>query len=435
MTRMPGRQPMPHRAPAAIPPVDGAPHPASGRIGARAELRRLPYPYRALLAICSDLDETPDRNVYLETMRFLNTTETTRMGPGLGLEIGNSIYFDMPRQQFAYWTTDDAGRAMVRDLIRSGHIDCLHSFGDLATTRGHAARALDELARHDCRLQVWIDHAVAPSNFGADIMRGIGDVPDSPAYHADLSHQYGIQFVWRGRVTSVIGQDVGRRLRGLFTRRHPGASAVTVAKELVKGALARLGSAKYAMHGPNRVLRPTRLRSGHDVWEFLRSNPSWAGVDRNETAEGLANVLSERLLDHLVAREGVCLLYTHLGKIRRYHEPFEPRTRAALRRLGRYAHEGRILVTTTRRLLGYCRASSGVRLATTVHDGELWIDVTADAGNVADLAGLSIYVPDPERARLTVNGHLVHPITLNLPDHTGRPSISVPRRPLEFPSI
>jgi hypothetical protein len=398
-------------------------------------LRRLPYPYRAMLAICSDLDETPDREVYRESMRFLNTTDATSMGPGLGLEVGNSIYFDMPRDQFAYWNTDDAGRAMVRALIRSGHIDCLHSFGDLATTREHAARALDELARHDCRLQVWIDHAVAPSNFGADIMRGFGDVPSSPAYHADLSCQYGMQFVWRGRVTSVIGQDVRRRLRGLFTRRHPVAAAKTMARELAKGVLARAGNVKYAMHGPNQVLRPARLRSGHGVWEFLRSNPSWCGVDRHETAEGLAAVLTERVLDQLVAREGVCLLYTHLGKIRRRQEPFGPRTRAALGRLARSAHQGRILVTTTRRLLGYCRAIPRVRITTAAHDGELRIDVTADAQSVADLAGLSLYVPDPARARLTLDGRPVPTITRNAPDHTGRPSISVPRRPLEFPSI
>ena len=39
------------------------------------------------------------------------------------------FYFDMPPDQFAYWNTDDAGREMVRALIRSGHIDCFHSFG------------------------------------------------------------------------------------------------------------------------------------------------------------------------------------------------------------------------------------------------------------------------------------------------------------------
>lgn len=49
-------------------------------------VRSIPYPYRAMLAICSDLDETPDRLVYWEIMRFLNTTEETAMGPGEELE-------------------------------------------------------------------------------------------------------------------------------------------------------------------------------------------------------------------------------------------------------------------------------------------------------------------------------------------------------------
>jgi len=104
-------------------------------------LRSLPYPYRAMLAICSDLDETPDRRTYWEIMRFLNTTLPTPIGRGVGLEVGNSIYFDMPADQFAYWTTDDAGRDMIRSLIRTGHIDCLHSYGDLAGTRKDAIRA------------------------------------------------------------------------------------------------------------------------------------------------------------------------------------------------------------------------------------------------------------------------------------------------------
>ena len=89
--------------------------------------RLVPYPFRAMLAICSDLDETPHRGVYRDIARFLNTTETTVMGVGVGLEVGNTIYFDMPPSQFAYWNTDDEGRAMVRALIASGHVDCLPS--------------------------------------------------------------------------------------------------------------------------------------------------------------------------------------------------------------------------------------------------------------------------------------------------------------------
>jgi hypothetical protein len=53
-------------------------------VSAGAQLRLLPYPYWAMLAICSDLDETPDRHVYWRIMRFLNTTEETAMMPGLG---------------------------------------------------------------------------------------------------------------------------------------------------------------------------------------------------------------------------------------------------------------------------------------------------------------------------------------------------------------
>ena len=75
----------------------------------RVSLRPLPYPYRALLSICSDPDETPDAATYFEIMRFLNTDEETGMGTGANLEVGNTIYFSMPHGQFAYFNTDEDG--------------------------------------------------------------------------------------------------------------------------------------------------------------------------------------------------------------------------------------------------------------------------------------------------------------------------------------
>jgi len=60
--------------------------------GPDVTLRRLPYPYRAMMAVCSDLDGTPDRRAYWEIARFLNTTQDTPMGPGAGLEVGNTIH-------------------------------------------------------------------------------------------------------------------------------------------------------------------------------------------------------------------------------------------------------------------------------------------------------------------------------------------------------
>src|ERR1700682_4590717 len=167
-------------------------------------LANYPYPYRAMIAICSDLDQTPDRSVYHDIAHFLNTTEATSMGPGVGLEVGNSIFFLMPGNQFSYFGTDEAGREMVRAMIHSGHIDCLHSYGDFARTRQDVERVLEELEKYRCQLSVCVDHSKSPTNFGPDIMVGSGDVPTSPAYHADLTLRHGIRHVWRGRTTSIL---------------------------------------------------------------------------------------------------------------------------------------------------------------------------------------------------------------------------------------
>jgi hypothetical protein len=319
--------------------------------------RRLPAPYRAALAICSDLDETPDAETYFELMRFLNTTGETTMGPGVGLEVGNSIYFDMPPGHFSYWNTTGENQEKIRILIKSGHIDCLHSYGDLAATRDHAVRALAELERYDCRLPVWVDHSKAPTNFGGDIMQGHGDQPGHPAYHADLTLAHGVRYIWRGRVTSVIGQNQPASLRGLAADGHFWSSAKTILTEGAKQVLARSGSAKYALHAPNRVLQPARLRDGREVREFLRCNPHWGGVSCCDTGRGIAEVLNPRFLDRLVERRGVCILYTHLGKLDGARR-FGGGTVQAFRKLAGYA-ANRILVTTTSRLLDLLQGAAG----------------------------------------------------------------------------
>jgi hypothetical protein len=394
-------------------------------------LRAIPHPYGAMLAICSDLDETPDRDVYWNVARFLNGRAETPMGRGLGLEVGNSLYFDMPPDQFAYWNTDDRGRRLAQELIRSGHLDCLHSYGDLATTRAHAARALEELERHGCRLKVWVDHAVAPSNLGADIMRGRGDVVGDAAYHADLTCGFGVEYVWRGRITSVIGQEVSRRLAGVGRARHPLASARTLAKEWLKGLLGRCGSAKYAIHAPNRVLRPVRLRDGRPVCEFLRANPYWGGVQHAASAAGLAEVLTGPFLRRLEERRGVCLLYTHLGKIRDARQPLPEATCRALRELAAHAADARVLVTTTRRVLDWCRGLRETRLKTRRHGVALCVDLERPAELPTD--GLTLSVPSGLPVRVSLNGSELHGLQQGPGQDAGRQWLSLPWPRLEFP--
>lgn len=406
------------------------------------QLRPFPYPYRAMLVICSDLDETPDRRVYWEIMQFLNTTEDTAMGPGVGLEVGNSIYFDMPPNQFAYWNTDDAGQEMVRTLIRTGHIDCLHSYGDLATTRKHMARALEELDRHNCKLEVWVDHGTAVTNFGSDIMQGHGDEVGHKAYHADLTIDYGIKYIWCGRVTSITGQDIPGNLNSIFNWKHPVRSGRTLIKEAAKRRLARKGDCKYAMHGPNETLRPAVLRDESSVYEFMRCNPHWGGVSSCDQGRHVGEVLTDAMLARLVRRGGTCVLYTHLGKIDDPNIPFNKTAVEAFRRLAEAFQRGKILVTTTRRLLGYRRAvrelsfdsfwdSKGLHIELRTKLSE---SVTGEL-SLMDLCGLTFYVPTPEKTRMTVDGCEIANLQHNRPDHTGRPSVSLTWPVLEFPKI
>ncbi len=407
------------------------------------QVRHLPYPYEAALAICSDLDLTPDKQAYLAVARYLNTTASTAMGPGVGLEVGNSLYFDMPPDQFAYWTTDDAGREMFRTLIHSGHIDCLHSYGDLARTRADVQRNLDELQRHDCKLSVWVDHSKAPTNFGPDIMQGSGDVVGSAAYHADLTLAYGIRYVWRGRTTGVNGQNApinAKALGHMLDARHPIASTRTMAKEAVKISLGRSGHPRWEMYAANDVCRPSKLRDGRPIWEFLRSNPFWNGSGKGDTADGIGDVLTRRMLDGLVRRRGICVLYTHLGKVRDRQCPPPESARNAFRRLAEYQERGSVFVTMTQRLLQFMTVRDALQFRAE-RDGDVTVISIGDVNDAVfgtrpptddELGGMSFIVPGRGAVRIQRESGEAIASTPHVGDDST--TASIPWRRLTFPA-
>jgi hypothetical protein len=407
-------------------------------------LAKYPYPHRAMMTVCSDLDETPDRAVYLEIARFLNTTDTTVMGPGVGLEVGNSIFFLMPGHHFSYFGTDEAGRDMVRTMIRSGHIDCLHSYGDNARTRQDVERVLAELENHRCQLTVWVDHSKSPTNFGPDIMAGSGDVPDSAPYHADLTLRHGIRYVWRGRTTSIIGQHAPitmRHLASMFRRDHPAKSIRTMTKELAKLWLGARAYPKWDMHALNQVCRPALLRNGQRIWEFMRSNPHWAGPGCGDTADEIGGVLTVSMFDALLRSEGVCVLYTHLGKVGNPQCPFGEFAQAALRRLAALREARLIFVTTTHRLLRYLTVRDSLRVSATRHGGHVLIAIAQVDDPVRgpfipspdDLIGLTFVLDRCEDVTLSLAGRQI--VNCDVA-HEGNSTIAtVPWTPLVFPDF
>lgn len=401
----------------------------------QVQLRKYPYPYQAMLAICSDLDETPNQDIYFETARYLNTQEDTLLGKGVGLEVGNTIYFDMPKHNFSYTNCDDQGRANLHKLIDSGHIDCLHSFGDWVNSRERIEECWSTIQKGKRKLEVWVDHAQAPSNFDNDIMQGKGALPGSDAFHSDLTVKSGsLAFIWKGRVTSVVAQNAKLSYASIFSKEGVIQSLKTLTLECLKGGLARLGNTKYAMHKENNLLRKTHLIDGTSTLEFMRSNPSWGGVSMFDTARGIHHVLKKSVLDTLVKQQGCSVFYSHLGKVFSLKEPFQDKTRQSFELLASYQDKGDILTATTRRTLGYCRTVDALDFTVKNVDDEIHIYLSTEYSG-EDLNGLTWYVEQPEKVSLFINKEKYSNLQINLPDQSNRASVSIPWFPLSFPSM
>lgn len=399
------------------------------------KLRKYPYPYQAMLAICSDLDETPNKEVYFETARYLNTNEETLLGKGVGLEVGNTIYFEMPEHNFSYTNTDDDGREKIQKLIQSGHIDCLHSFGDFVNSRNKIEKYWAEIRQGQRKIEVWVDHAQAPTNLDNDIMEGQGAEIGKPAYHSDLTVQSGmLPFIWKGRVTSCVAQNVKRSYRALVNINEIKASFKTITLEFIKGWLARLGNKKYAMHKNNKILQQSTLVDGTKINEFMRCNPSWGGVSCFDQARGIHHVLTKKMLDTLVNKEGCSVLYSHLGKVNSVLEPFTNKTRQAFERLAEYQNNHKILTATTRRLLGYNRTVDELSFEVIKTSNETKILLkTAFYGD--DLNGLTWYVDNPESTSLYINNIKFNDLAINDKSDFEQASVSIKWENLIFPNM
>ncbi|WP_299659941.1 hypothetical protein [uncultured Psychromonas sp.] len=398
-------------------------------------LRKYPYPYHAMLAICSDLDETPNKEIYFETARYLNTTEETSLGKGVGLEVGNTIYFDMPEHNFSYTNTDDDGRQKIHQLIDSGHIDCLHSFGDFVNDRTLIEKHWNAIQAGKRKVEVWVDHAQAPTNLDNDIMQGQGAEVDKPAYHSDLTVQSGmLSFIWKGRVTSCVAQNAKRSYQALFNKKQIKASLKTIALEFIKGWFARLGNKKYAMHKDNKVLRKSKLVDGTEINEFMRCNPSWGGVSCFDQARGIHHVLTKEVLETLVNKQGCSILYSHLGKVYSTSEPFHECTRQSFELLAAYQNNHKILTTTTRRLLGYNRTVRELSFIIKKVNAETQIHLTT-AYQGEDLNGLTWYVDEPETTSLYINNIRYKDLVINENNNVEQTSVSIQWRSLSFPKM
>jgi len=403
-------------------------------------LRKFPYPYKAAMTICSDIDGTATKEEFLEIQKFLNSKEMDNMGKGLGLEIGNS-FFMYSDNSFSYFGDSNngpsSGAETIRKFIKAGLIDCLHSYGDKADfCRKDAVRALEELSKYGCKVDIWVDHGRAVSNFGKDVTFGLGDVVSSDTYHADLTIAYGVKFVWLGKVTCIIGQSTPITITtftSIYDPDHPVHSLINMGKDFSKNILAVFGNKKYAMHKKNELVRITKLDDGQRVYEFMRFNNYWSGLRRTATCRRLAYVISKRTLKRLKKVGGYMIVYTHLGKNSDCSQVIAEETQITLRNLASEFERGNIYVTTTSRLLNYYLNHKYLNWLYETRKDEIIITIFSVEDPVfgsfvpttKDLHGVTFYVPDKHKARIYINDREIVNIQRNSPDYRQRESVTI----------
>lgn len=404
-------------------------------------LRDFPYPYRAALAVTGDLDDLSSRGDFLELVRFMGTRERTSIGVGLGLEISHSFWFYDAVGECDFTVFEGTGPALSSDadllerLIRSGHLDIMHTYGDFSHggfLRAHAELARDYLLSRGLQVPVWVNHG-GPRNTQmiGELPEQRGDDPGALEYHADVMFECGVRFVERFDITHTVGQDARSSVRDRLVQ------TVEAARYLMAHDPARASG----VFG-NRLLTPCRLGDGSGVHCFRRFIGRERGMERAGSAE-LASQLAPRVLRELISKRGWMSVYTHPWRNGGRQGLIDPRAADALRGLAAMQSEGSIYVTTTSKLLRLNLLLKGLewRSEKTPDGPVILAERVRDDVNGSwlpapdDLAGLTFYTPDPHRTRVFAGSAQVARLVTNPADETGAASVSVPLLRLPYPDL
>jgi hypothetical protein len=370
-------------------------------------LRKFPYPFKCALAFASDIDFCSVEE-FDEIHRFLNTTEMTTMGPGLGLDIADSMWMydvaDDPNVGIApsmsYWkgtkpsVVKDAQR--IREHIDKGWIDSLHTYGNFHPTKGPFRRelakaALEELSSKGIFLDTWIDHG-GPS-IADDFAQYYkwsdehGDDPNSPAYHTDLLIAYGVRYVW-GPVRQEFGTE--------------------------------------------KLVVPLTLRDGRRIWQFSRYHSTGGKEEMDCYPNRIDCQLTEHNLKRLKESNLWEIVANHFGAptpgrtgLVKTRPPFGPEAREALRRLAYEFRRGNIMVLRTSWLLKYYVVSKHLDWVYDPDNKTILIKAVDDpvfgryVPTLTDLREITFYVSSPIHPNIILGDRQLRDEDLTYNAHDG----------------
>lgn len=412
------------------------------------EIRLFPYPYKAALAISNDLDGITTFKELKAIHDVLNGERKTPCGPGLGLEVGESLHFYTVHPEvddtLSYFqgTSNQLSETApaLRDGIEAGLIDTLHTWGNFSQKGGffreHAQGALEELERYGLTIPCWTNHGDVHNFQNLGRKDALGDLPATASvrgdrskvleYHFDLTRRAGVRYIWIKELTPIPGQE--RPLEPADWLEEGTTLGRSVLKDIMK-RLRGTGDAQPPQLA-NRLLQPATFRDGATAYEMLRF-----GSFEQDGSDHLPALLSDKNLKRLIQGGGTALLYMHLGKGRPSQEiPFSDESYAALSRLAKHSREGDIWITTPSRLCNYVELRQRLKLRASLDKSIANVtgrfDAVGDLSN-PDIGGLTFYLDQAKECWLQL-GTRKKQLVQNLADHTGRGSFSIPIEPLQY---
>ncbi len=348
-------------------------------------LLKYPHPYKSALAISNDTDYM-NAGGFEDWHAFVNGAGETPYGKGLGLEVGDSFRVWSKAGEFALFhgASKEGGGAKspeyerIRELAAAGWLDTLNGFGSRegGVDRPAVEDALGGLAAEGIRPAVFVGGpgSRASNPGGVWGAADCGDDPKSAAYCLDLLRAAGFDYFWSEPFVEIqkFGDDVTYSARDLKVLKLDYDVSHFIPKADNKPVLDALGVAKPDAAVDlfvSSILIPHRMRDGRKALSFKR----YRGEFRPDSGT-FAHQVNAARLNELVARAASVIVYQHFGLWhamgRAAADTRSDRHSAAplldehgvwaWRFLADRQEKGEIFITTTRRLLDFVRARSGL---------------------------------------------------------------------------
>ena len=372
-------------------------------------LRKFPYPYRAMLAISTDIDSTT-----LDNLRYIHKTLKNPLN-GIGLDIADSIWAFAPRaaneRQLAFMDIDSKEITPywkeIKFYIDKGWIDTLHSYGNFSKrknsetkfSRLYAEKTENFFNENNITLDVWVNHGDEANiqNIGYHNYNE-GDKPKCSSYHIDIMQRIGIKYIWNPKIRTHFGHDT--------------------------------------------LLIKKKLRDSSLIWSFPRFSSTivnqtdkqiyedadckfWGNFIKNEAVLWYPNALHLQIqkdnLELLCQREQFSIITQHLGYIIKTDNQFTQKNLDAFKLLKSYEKDGKIKIASTSKVLNYNRIRDFVDYSIITEKNITIINIKgiddpilgySETVSVSDLRGLTFYCSNPDNTFIAIKSTLIQPFWL-----------------------